>query len=894
VNRRAAARPRRPVCYDASVTLEGSGDAGDRGFPPAQFDDYDVIRALGAGGMGTVYLGHDRMLDRPVALKFIAAVDPDPRARERFREEARAIARLHHPNVVGIYRIGTVEDRPYLAYEVVDGQPLHHLARPMPWRRAVDLGLGLARGLAAVHASGVLHRDIKPANVVVGPGDVAKLIDFGLARRLDGGLGAIVTTATAEALSALSTEIGLTSAGGVAGTPLYMAPELWTGAPPSPDSDVYALGLVLWEMLGGELPHARQTGDALVGAIIGRPVPSIASRRQDLPAPLVRLVDRCIARDPIERPGCGTLRDQLETLRAVYAPLVGAAWAGEVAADEAAAADALSASLGRATASPDAFATRFYDHVFATDPALRPLFPADMRAQRVKLVSTLQTVVRNARSPELLVPLLEDLGRRHHDYGVRPEHFDVVGQALLAALAELEGEAWTPALETLWASAYQHIADHMGRGLAAATGSSPRVPPPRLPRRSISPPAPRYARAGGAVIAHQVVGVGPRDLVVMPGWVSHVELAWQEPAYAELLARLAGRDRVILFDRRGTGLSDRTPDGLGLEQRIGDLLEVLDAAGSERPVLLAWGDSVAVAAMFAAIHGERVRGLVLYGGSPAMLAADGAGLTPAALDAACDAILAGWGGPLFVEQQAPSRARDDAFRAWWARYLRSSATPTVAIAMLRAAAALDVRAALPAIRTPTLVVHRRGDRLMPLAGGRALAAAIAGAQLVELDGDDHMPFAGDVEPLLGAIDGFVADMPTVHAAPVRLVTVLAARVPPAAAGAWQQVVQREGGVTVEDPDGALARFDVPGAAVRVARKLARELDAAAIHVAIVPGRVDGSEPVAAVARRLLAAARAGELWLSETAHALAGGEVGPTTPRGGDEGVRAVATSLAG
>jgi len=742
-----------------------SGDSV--GFPPSQFDDYEVVRPLGAGGMGTVFLGRDRMLDRPVALKFIADGNPDPLAREHFIAEARAIARLHHPNVVGIYRIGTIEGRPYLAYEMIEGEGLHRLPRPMAWRRALEIGLGIARGLAAVHDSGVLHRDIKPANIVVGAHP--KLIDFGLARRRDEHVQG--APPTPEMLEAHATPSGSdsTSLNAVEGTPLYMAPELWRGSPPSPASDIYALGLVIWELLGGDLPHAGLLGISLVNAILGEKLPSITTRRQDVPAPLAELLDRCTDRDPSRRPTCAMLRDELEALRALYAPLVGTSLGGDDAI-EAAEADALSASLGRAAAVPERLASRFYELVFAADPALRPLFAADLRGQRVKLESTLATVVRNVRSPEVLVPLLEDLGERHAAFGVRPAHFDAVGQALLAALAEAEGPAWTAELEALWLRAYQHIASHMSRGLArapAAGASLRHVLPPAYRLREA--PAPRYARSGDAVIAYQVFGDGPRDLVVMPGWVSNVELAWQEPSCADFLSRLSHRARVIVFDRRGTGLSDRTSDGLGLDGRLADLLAVLDAAGSERPSVMGIADSAGVAAMFAATHPERVHGLVLYGGTPCLVARPDfpAGLPAAAIEAACAQVSERWGEPVFVEQMAPSRARDDEFRAWWARFLRSSATPGVAIAMMRGVAELDLRAALSAVRAPTLVVHRRGDRVVPLAGGQALATLIPGACLAELDGDDHLPFAGDGDELLATIEAFVVDTPTVLDGPTR-------------------------------------------------------------------------------------------------------------------------------
>ena len=253
----------------------GGYDAGQgASFPPERFDDFEVLHPLGAGGMGAVFLGRDTRLDRLVALKFMDAADEIVGGRERFLIEARAIARLHHPNVVAIYRIGEVEGQPYLAYEFVAGTPLHELARPIASRRALTIGLGMARGLAAAHARSVLHRDIKPANVILGPGDVPKLIDFGLAKLVgdhdaDESSRAIPIDAPVRH--------GMTSRGAVAGTPAYMAPELWLGAPSSPRSDLYALGLVLWELVAGELPYADRFGAEMAAAILSQGIPSLES-----------------------------------------------------------------------------------------------------------------------------------------------------------------------------------------------------------------------------------------------------------------------------------------------------------------------------------------------------------------------------------------------------------------------------------------------------------------------------------------------------------------------------------------------------------------------------------------------------------------------------------------
>src|SRR5262245_46877084 len=199
--------------------------------PPAVFGEFRLDRMLGRGAMGVVYLAHDTSLDRRVAVKFIASRQPQPWVRAYFEIEARAIARLQHPNVVTVYRVGEVGGRPFIVSEYDDGASLADQPLPLPWRRALAYGAGLARGLAAPHRQGTLHRDIKPSNVLVAPDGEVKLLDFGLAERID-----------------------LPARAAPAGTPRYMAPELFGGAPATPQSDLYALGLVLHELCTGRVP----------------------------------------------------------------------------------------------------------------------------------------------------------------------------------------------------------------------------------------------------------------------------------------------------------------------------------------------------------------------------------------------------------------------------------------------------------------------------------------------------------------------------------------------------------------------------------------------------------------------------------------------------------------
>ncbi|MEO8698585.1 MAG: protein kinase [Kofleriaceae bacterium] len=268
--------------------------------PPAEFDDYMIVQELGRGQMGKVYLAEDAVLARSVAIKFIAGVDPDLDARQRFLMEARAAARIQHPNVVGVYRVGELGDRPYIVSELIRGTSLAELPRPMPWQKALDLAIELARGLAAAHRRGVVHCDIKPGNAMLTDDGVAKLVDFGLSR--------VVHEGTSETSA---------SEGPMVGTPDYMAPEVWAGQQPSRRSDVYSFGAVLFELLSGAPPFAHVEARELSRIVREEPAPEVVA--PDTVAPidsrLVRLIARCLERDPeLRYPSGEELREALEQL----------------------------------------------------------------------------------------------------------------------------------------------------------------------------------------------------------------------------------------------------------------------------------------------------------------------------------------------------------------------------------------------------------------------------------------------------------------------------------------------------------------------------------------------------------------------------------------------------
>ena len=266
-------------------------------------------------------------------------------------------------------------------------------------------------------------------------------------------------------------------------------------------------------------------------------------------------------------------------------------------------------------------------------------------------------------------------------------------------------------------------------------------------------PETRYALNGDIRLAYQVLGDGPRDLVLVAGLVSHLGAIWEEPEHAAFCAALARRSRLILFDKRGTGLSDRGHGVPTLPQRMDDLLTVLDAAGSRRPALLGVSEGGMMSLLFAATHPERVHALALYGA----FAQSPTRAWPAAqVEARLELVERGWGVAVMPPAIAPSKAADQEFRRNWAYFERRSATPAAARELLRLSREADISPVLPTLRVPVLVTHRVSDRRIGIEHARYLAAAIPGARLVELPGEDHLPHVGDSARLVAEIETFLA------------------------------------------------------------------------------------------------------------------------------------------
>ncbi|MGH6894349.1 MAG: adenylate/guanylate cyclase domain-containing protein [Dongiaceae bacterium] len=409
-------------------------------------------------------------------------------------------------------------------------------------------------------------------------------------------------------------------------------------------------------------------------------------------------------------------------------------------------------------------------------------------------------------------------------------------------------------------------------------------------------PPVRYAKSGPLSIAYQVTGSGPRDLVLISGFVSHLDVDWAEPRHAYFLERLGSFSRLIRFDKRGTGLSDR-PGGLpNLEMRMDDVRAVMDAAGSERAVLFGYSEGSPMAILFAATYPARTAALVLYGSFARRLWSEdypwGKNVEERARYAA--EIESDWGWEADMHAMCPSA--DDAMAQWWRERARAAASPGAARALIEMNSLVDIRDVLSAVHVPTLVLHRRDDREMRLEEGRYVAERIGGATFIELAGQDHF-VAIDPDQILDPVEAFVTGHRPMHAGTRMLATILfvdivdstrraialgdrgwAAALSGFHDAAARQVERYSGRHVNTTGDGLVAIFDGPARAVRCGcaiRDIARASDLevrCGAHTAEIELRgADIAGIGVHISARISKLADPGEVWVSRTVKDIVGG-----------------------
>ncbi len=402
----------------------------------------------------------------------------------------------------------------------------------------------------------------------------------------------------------------------------------------------------------------------------------------------------------------------------------------------------------------------------------------------------------------------------------------------------------------------------------------------------------RYARSGDVNIAYQVVGDGPIDLVLVLGWVSHLAFVWELPALAAFLKRLASFSRLILFDKRGSGMSDRVHPLPTLEQRMDDVRAVLDAVGSKKAALLGISEGGVMSCLFAATYPERTAGIIINGSYPSRLQRPGYpwGATEERFKQTLELTRETWGQVINMSGYCPSQMDNPEVARWWATFTQMSASPGDAVDLLRMNTLIDIRDILPAIRVPALIIHAKGDRVAPIEAGRYFAEHIPGSRLVELDSLDHWPYFLDADRVIGEVEEFLTGVRTVSSPETMLATVLCTTVTQAGAHAvwlgdrkWNELVERHHEVVRKElrrysgreieagENGVTAVFDGTARAVRCAIDIRDQLldMGLRIRAGLHAGEceIGGGRPrgvALSIAEGVMNAAKPGEVMVSGT------------------------------
>ena len=541
-------------------------------------------------------------------------------------------------------------------------------------------------------------------------------------------------------------------------------------------------------------------------------------------------------------------------------------------------------------------------HVLGKDELMSRVWP-DSYVEETNLAQHISTLRKVLGEREQGGQYIETVPKRGYRFVAqvrewRDEGADLIVREHTKARVVIEEEE----IDSAWPAAEKRPAEERPHAIIDLTPSS--VVKHEIARESlpiIKRPETKYARSGDVNIAYQVIGHGPLDLVFVMGWVSHLEYFWESPYFASFLTRLASFSRLILFDKRGTGLSDRVPinELPTLEQRMDDVRAVMDAVGSTRAALCGVSEGGPMCSLFAATYPEKTIALVMIGTYAKRIWAPEYPWAPTAEERQhfFDEIQHHWGGPVGIEERAPSVADDLSFREWWATYLRMGASPGAAVALTRMNAEIDVRHVLPSIRVPTLIIHRTGDLCLKVEEGRYVAERIPGSKFVELPGVDHLPFVGDQDAILDEVEEFLTGVRHAPEHDRVLATVLFTQFSSATARAaelgdqrWKESLERHHaharreielyrGREIEMfNDGFLATFDGPARAIRAAcaisdyaRRLGIEIKAG-LHTGecdVVGDKMSGL--AVEIGAQVATKAAAGEVMVSSTVKDLVAG-----------------------